>query len=466
MDVIMNDFKIIMNDEKEYCLKFIASEIMDEYDSLFQNFKKEFINEKELENLFENRKDDENVRRFKKKISLLKRYKWINDVDSLIKERDSDIKINKIFIQIWDSLKIRKYITISNDLLEFIGFSIDGNTDNHTHLDGIPRKRSKKDIKSEYVKFLQDNKIDFKNEATTSTNEPKIYLAILDFRKSVQKLNNNKKSEIITYLSEIESLFNYQKLAKLEADNKKLAEDNKVKERQVKSMKNVIGNIKVNCKDGYIYIATSDRYALENKFKVGRTDQPKKRLATYNSGRSKDDLFYYCFCEPTYGVKNVENMILDLLKSVKEQHEKEMFIIHHTWLIQIIKDLLNNIGKSYEYFNELVQKKLLKMYSLRPSIPVKLDASTIESIENYNLKETIVNILDNYIETSNLNLTKKTFLQDVKSKLSVNIVKTNIWSYFKKNFKWESKGKVLSYKKQKITITIVEKYRNEENEIN
>ncbi|KAH0544235.1 hypothetical protein KQX54_001416 [Cotesia glomerata] len=106
------------------------------------------------------------------------------------------------------------------------------------------------------------------------------------------------------------------------------------------------------------------------------------------------------------------------------------------------------------------------MYSLRPSIPVKLDASTIESIENYNLKETIVNILDNYIETSNLNLTKKTFLQDVKSKLSVNIVKTNIWSYFKKNFKWESKGKVLSYKKQKITITIVEKYRNEENEIN
>ena len=87
-----------------------------------------------------------------------------------------------------------------------------------------------------------------------------------------------------------------------------------------------------------IYIATTELYAKNNNFKSGGVDETNKlkpRLSTYNTGRVKDDLFYYSdiFMVSNYHI--IEAQLKNLLGRFRDKKEKEMYRLHYSSLISI-----------------------------------------------------------------------------------------------------------------------------------
>ena len=60
----------------------------------------------------------------------------------------------------------------------------------------------------------------------------------------------------------------------------------------------IINNINVN---QYVYIISTKIYEGQNIYKIGRTNNLKSRLSTYNTGSHKNDKYYYCY---TFGCYN------------------------------------------------------------------------------------------------------------------------------------------------------------------
>jgi hypothetical protein len=76
-------------------------------------------------------------------------------------------------------------------------------------------------------------------------------------------------------------------------------------------VQNHINNTKSLDKTSTFYIATSKRYAEQNIFKPGCIDTIgekalKSRLAQYNTGKTGDDIFYFCHIEEVYAAKELD----------------------------------------------------------------------------------------------------------------------------------------------------------------
>ena len=63
----------------------------------------------------------------------------------------------------------------------------------------------------------------------------------------------------------------------------------------------------------WIYIATTDIYALERLFKVGSTTRLSSRISGYNTGRPAEDNYYYCWVIKCYNANELDYHIQKLL---------------------------------------------------------------------------------------------------------------------------------------------------------
>jgi uncharacterized C2H2 Zn-finger protein len=93
----------------------------------------------------------------------------------------------------------------------------------------------------------------------------------------------------------------------------------------------------IHKENGYIYLLTCKQYAANDCYKLGRTKDLKKRLTTYQVGRTVDDQMGYVFYYATEQVHELENFLRDILKEYRQAHTKDMYIISWPALYNFVK---------------------------------------------------------------------------------------------------------------------------------
>jgi hypothetical protein len=123
-----------------------------------------------------------------------------------------------------------------------------------------------------------------------------------------------------------------------------------------------------------IYVATSELYAKSNNFKVGGVEaceKLKSRLCTYNTGRVKEDLFYYSdiFMVSNYHV--IEAQLKNLLLRFRNKKEKEMYRLHYSDIKYVVDYLCKRDGEDVEEVNSKLVAFIsnLDRRNLRPVVP-------------------------------------------------------------------------------------------------
>ena len=103
-----------------------------------------------------------------------------------------------------------------------------------------------------------------------------------------------------------------------------------------------------------IYIATTALYAKTNNFKVGGVDDTTKlrsRLGTYNTGRVREDTFYYSDVFTVSNYHIVEAQLKNLLGRFRNKKEKEMYRMHYTDIRYIVEYLCARDGEDVDDVN-------------------------------------------------------------------------------------------------------------------
>ncbi len=109
-------------------------------------------------------------------------------------------------------------------------------------------------------------------------------------------------------------------------------------------------------KKEFIYIATSRLDAQEDCFKIGKAANLKARLASYNTGRTSENAFYFCYYFQCYDSASLEKYIFGLLKPFVIQKDTEMVHIRYNLLEDIIDEICKNDDRNVDKINELIRR--------------------------------------------------------------------------------------------------------------
>jgi hypothetical protein len=124
-----------------------------------------------------------------------------------------------------------------------------------------------------------------------------------------------------------------------------------------------------------LYIATSQNYAQQNKFKVGGVeslDKLESRLSTYNSRSASGDDFYYSEWFLVHNYREIENRLKDLLGRFRDRKSKEIYVLHYNKLDYIVRYLTNHYNDEVDLVNEHLLDFIsyLDEHILRPIVPL------------------------------------------------------------------------------------------------
>ena len=288
---------------------------------------------------------------------------------------------NELYIdKFWNNIENDKWLYIDDNMLKYIGYS-----DNNIRAG-----------KQAYLKILNDNfenGVDYKslfskefsmyvttyieNIELNTHNKAKHLIVSPDcFKQSLMMLRTDKSKEIRKYYTELEKIFKFYlqyqskyqelKIIKELENNKRLLEEEKNKNTNLTN--NVIDYNQLLKKE-YLYIATNTRYASQNNFKIGKTNDPVQRLRTYNTSHNKREHYYYVFLsEPTYYAKSIEYILKHILTKFKNSDTNEIYVVHYSFLEKIVKNVCENYDKSVDYYNQCIQEEMNNMSNI-PIIP-------------------------------------------------------------------------------------------------
>ena len=201
---------------------------------------------------------------------------------------------------------------------------------------------------------LQNN--DELNKKITGTYVPKEL--ILDIASWVSIEFYDKCNKIIVDYFVRES---QQKMEQLTLENKNLKKELKGTKEELEDTKEYTLILKeMMIKDDpitrtqVIYIATTELYAKTNNFKPGGVDDISKlkpRLSTYNTGRLKEDQFYYSDIFMVSNYHLIEAQLKNLLGRFRNKKEKEMHRLHYSDIRYIVDYLCKRDGEDVEEVN-------------------------------------------------------------------------------------------------------------------
>jgi hypothetical protein len=185
----------------------------------------------------------------------------------------------------------------------------------------------------------------------------------------VNEFKKMDDSKLETKIKEVE-----KKMEQLTLKNKNLEEElNDTKEYSLILKEMMIKDDPIT-RTQVIYIATTELYAKTNNFKVGGVDDTNKlksRLSTYNTGRLKEDTFYYSdvFMVSNYHI--VEAQLKNLLGRFRNKKEKEMYRLHYSDIRYIVDYLCQRDGEDVDEVNTKLTQFIsnLNTRTLRPIVP-------------------------------------------------------------------------------------------------
>jgi len=145
--------------------------------------------------------------------------------------------------------------------------------------------------------------------------------------------------------------------------------------RYTNKLKDMITVMKSRQKDEIIYIATTNAYAKQNRFKIGGVKSRsllKPRLCTYNTGRPDGDKMYYAYITETTDYHHLEQRIKKIIGDHKENAGAEMYNLHYDSLYPLVEYLADRFDEEIKHHKLLFDKLIKETINKDPTIPAPL----------------------------------------------------------------------------------------------
>lgn len=236
-----------------------------------------------------------------------------------------------------------------------------------------------------YEVLLQNN--DELNKQITGTYVPKELILDIASWVSIEFYDKCNKI-IIDYF--------VQESQQLTLENKNLKEELEDTKEYTLILKEMMIKDDPITRTQVIYIATTELYAKTNNFKVGGVDditKLKSRLSTYNTGRVKEDQFYYSDIFMVSNYHLIEAQLKNLLQRFRNKKEKEMYRLHYSDIKYIVNYLSQRDGEDVEEVNSKLTQFIanLNRRALRPIVP-QPNTSYLTSITHLKEDGTVDNL--------------------------------------------------------------------------
>ena len=225
-------------------------------------------------------------------------------------------------------------------------------------------------------------------------------------------------------------------------------------ERRVRLMGKLTDSTTPRTKDQIIYIVTTRALAAENKYKVGGSlnhKTMKNRIRSYQTGTTIDDPYvpvYYTRCNH---YETIEAMVKDTLYGFLEVKEKELYIIHLSWLKKVVNMAIDNHTALIDLCNGSLQQIVDDTLDLEPEpiIEVPLETITLTTTELTHTqagvvvqKKSITTLTDEEVEELIRSILTTTTTDDVvrrkvieqaihEANINLNNHRRNIWTRVK-----------------------------------
>ena len=112
---------------------------------------------------------------------------------------------------------------------------------------------------------------------------------------------------------------------------------------------------------------------MQNYFKVGSTTRLKRRIGSYQTGRSVQDEFYYCYIKRVHSSSKIDAHIQHMLSDFKEKYNREIYVMHFEDLVDLVDHFCDNFENNEEYFQNWIKTKLADSLKKIPVIPERLN---------------------------------------------------------------------------------------------
>lgn len=240
-----------------------------------------------------------------------------------------------------------------------------------------------------YEVLLQNN--DELNKQITGTYVPKELILDIASWVSIEFYDKCNKIIIDYFVQESQ-----QKMEQLTLENKNLKEELEDTKEYTLILKEMMIKDDPITRTQVIYIATTELYAKTNNFKVGGVDditKLKSRLSTYNTGRVKEDQFYYSDIFMVSNYHLIEAQLKNLLHRFRNKKEKEMYQLHYSDIKYIVNYLSQRDGEDVEEVNSKLTQFIanLNRRALRPIVP-QPNTSYLTSITHLKEDGTVDNL--------------------------------------------------------------------------
>jgi hypothetical protein len=165
-----------------------------------------------------------------------------------------------------------------------------------------------------------------------------------------------------------------QHKAELQVKDEQHRAENLANEEHILLLKDMLIDDQKRDKTQVIYIATSQNYARQNRFKIGgveSTDKLASRFSTYNSRSAAGDEWYYSDTFLIADYRQIESRLKDLVGRFRDKKSKEIYVMHYTNIKYIVDYLCRHYCDEVDEVNAKLTEFIsnLNRHHLRPIVP-------------------------------------------------------------------------------------------------
>ncbi|CCV02208.1 hypothetical protein IIV30_013R [Invertebrate iridescent virus 30] len=369
------------------------------------------------------------------------------DILTFVKEIDFEIKDNLGFDVLWDSMTSKRWAHVGPSLLTWFGYTRT-DIDNKKKFIQLLENNSIKYQEIDYQDSLVDQFTEIMEEISLmrSVDKPRKRWLIMepkDFKEAIMCLTTKRSKEIRKYYLLLEEFVQlYGAYTHKFKEQQQIQENNKLKDQiqanldHILLLKDLLIDDQKREKTQVLYIATSQNYARQNRFKVGGVENTQKldsRLSVYNSRSASGDEWYYSDTFLVADYHQIELRLKDLLGRFRDKKSKEIYILHYSNIKYIVEYLSTHYNDEIDEVNQKLTEFIsnLNLHHLRPIVPppicvrfanittLKEDGTTTSTTLQSKSKEDFINKLTDYIiklDESITQISKKKVFDDLKVK--------------------------------------------------
>ncbi len=189
-------------------------------------------------------------------------------------------------------------------------------------------------------------------------NEPGIYALIFRSRLPLaQEFQQYVWEEILPAMRREAYARSMVQIERLQIESREKEKRIVALERRELALSSYVHNTAEIPKAQVLYIATTQAYAAQNRFKFGGVRELhdlRKRLLEYNVGRPEGDLYYYAQVYQCTSYKSVEERLHILLVHFKDKEDsrKEMVRMCFPRLQEAVKFVISNFNGEVDWMNQ------------------------------------------------------------------------------------------------------------------